>query len=52
MRSLLGDGRRRTVSLDELRRGFEALGHEKYEALSFYKRRLETTAAKKISQRS
>ena len=41
MRSLLGDGRRRVISLDELRRGFESFGHEKYEALSFYRRRLE-----------
>lgn len=41
MRSLLGDGRRRVISLDELRRGFESFGHEKYESLSFYRRRLE-----------
>lgn len=41
LRSLLGDGTRRMVSLDELRRGFESFGAEKYEGLSFYRRRLE-----------
>jgi hypothetical protein len=41
IRNLLGDGTRRIVSLDELRRGFESFGEEKYAALSFYRRRLE-----------
>ncbi|MGP0093035.1 MAG: nitrile hydratase [Xanthobacteraceae bacterium] len=41
VRNLLGDGTRRVVSLDELRRGFESFGAEKYKALSFYRRRLE-----------
>lgn len=41
LRALLGDGTRRLVSLDELRRGFESFGAEKYEGLSFYRRRLE-----------
>lgn len=41
IRNLLGDGTRRIVSLDEMRRGFESFGEEKYKALSFYRRRLE-----------
>ncbi len=41
IRNLLGDGTRRMMSLDELRRGFESFGEEKYQALSFYRRRLE-----------
>lgn len=41
IRSLLGDGTRRIVSLDEVRRGFESFGAEKYAGLSFYRRRLE-----------
>lgn len=41
MRGLLGDGTRRIVSLDEVRRGFESFGVEKYNTLSFYRRRLE-----------
>mgnify|MGYP001793575865 FL=1 len=41
IRGLLGDGTRRIVSLDEVRRGFESFGIEKYNALSFYRRRLE-----------
>jgi hypothetical protein len=41
VRNLLGDGTRRLVSLDEMRRGFESFGPEKYRALSFYRRRLE-----------
>ena len=41
IRSLLGDGTRRIVSLDEVRRGFESFGVEKYNTLSFYRRRLE-----------
>lgn len=41
LRSLLGDGARRLVSLDELRRGFESFGLDKYQAYSFYRRRLE-----------
>ena len=41
MRSILGDGSRRLVSLDELRHGFESFGAEKYRLLSFYRRRLE-----------
>jgi nitrile hydratase subunit beta len=41
IRNLLGDGTRRVVSLDEMRRGFESFGEEKYAALSFYRRRLE-----------
>jgi hypothetical protein len=41
VRNLLGDGTRRMISLDELRRGFESFGAEKYQALSFYRRRLE-----------
>ncbi len=41
IRNLLGDSTRRMVSLDEMRRGFESFGIEKYKALSFYRRRLE-----------
>ena len=41
IRNLLGDGTRRIVSLDEMRRGFESFGAEKYKALSFYRRRLD-----------
>ena len=41
IRGLLGDGTRRIVSLDEVRRGFESFGAEKYNTLSFYRRRLE-----------
>lgn len=41
IRNLLGDGTRRVLSLDELRRGFESFGEDKYKALSFYRRRLE-----------
>jgi hypothetical protein len=41
VRNLLGDNMRRLVSLDEMRRGFESFGVEKYKALSFYRRRLE-----------
>jgi nitrile hydratase subunit beta len=41
VRNLLGDSMRRFVSLDEMRRGFESFGAEKYKALSFYRRRLE-----------
>ena len=41
MRSLLGDGTRRIVSLDEMRRGFESFGEVKYDSLSFYRRRLQ-----------
>lgn len=41
VRNLLGDGTRRMLSLDELRRGFESFGEDKYKALSFYRRRLE-----------
>lgn len=41
IRNLLGDGTRRVISLDEMRRGFESFGVEKYRALSFYRRRLE-----------
>lgn len=41
IRTLLGDGTRRIVSLDEMRRGFESFGQEKYDGLSFYRRRLE-----------
>ena len=41
IRSLLGDGTRRMMSLDELRRGFESFGEDKYKKLSFYRRRLE-----------
>ena len=41
IRNLLGDSTRRIISLDEMRRGFESFGVEKYKALSFYRRRLE-----------
>lgn len=41
IRNLLGDSTRRLVSLDEMRRGFESFGVEKYKVLSFYRRRLE-----------
>lgn len=41
IRNLLGDGTRRIVALDEMRRGFESFGEDKYKALSFYRRRLE-----------
>lgn len=41
IRGLLGDGTRRIVSLDEVRRGFESFGLDKYNSLSFYRRRLE-----------
>ncbi len=41
IRNLLGDSTRRLVSLDEMRRGFESFGLEKYRSLSFYRRRLE-----------
>lgn len=41
VRDLLGDGTRRLVALDEMRRGFESFGLEKYSRYSFYRRRLE-----------
>ena len=41
VRDLLGDGTRRLVALDEMRRGFESFGAEKYSRYSFYRRRLE-----------
>lgn len=41
VRDLLGDGTRRLVALDEMRRGFESFGAEKYSQYSFYRRRLE-----------
>ncbi|MEM1344822.1 MAG: nitrile hydratase [Pseudomonadota bacterium] len=41
VRNLLGDGTRRIISLDEMRRGFESFGAEKYKRHSFYRRRLE-----------
>ena len=41
IRNLLGDGTRRMLSLDEMRRGFESFGAAKYKTLSFYRRRLE-----------
>lgn len=41
IRNLLGDGTRRIVSLDEMRRGFESFGEERYKKYSFYRRRLE-----------
>jgi hypothetical protein len=41
IRNLLGDSTRRVISLDEMRRGFESFGPEKYRTLSFYRRRLE-----------
>lgn len=40
-RDLLGDGTRRVISLDEMRRGFENFGAVKYGQYSFYRRRLE-----------
>jgi hypothetical protein len=42
VRNLLGDGTRRIISLDEMRRGFESFGYEKYATLSFYRRRLDS----------
>lgn len=42
IRSILGDGSRRLVSLDELRHGFESFGPDKYRELSFYRRRLDS----------
>jgi hypothetical protein len=41
VRNLLGDGTRRIISLDEMRRGFESFGADKYKSYSFYRRRLE-----------
>lgn len=41
IRNLLGDSSRRMVSLDEIRKGFESFGAEKYASYSFYRRRLE-----------
>lgn len=41
IRNLLGDGTRRIVSLDEMRRGFESFGADRYKQYSFYRRRLE-----------
>jgi len=41
IRNLLGDGTRRMMSLDEMRRGFESFGLDKYKKYSFYRRRLE-----------
>ncbi len=41
VRNLLGDGTRRIISLDEMRRGFESFGADKYMMYSFYRRRLE-----------
>ena len=41
IRNLLGDGTRRIISLDEMRRGFESFGADKYRSYSFYRRRLE-----------
>jgi nitrile hydratase subunit beta len=41
IRNLLGDGTRRMMSLDEMRRGFESFGEDKYKKWSFYRRRLE-----------
>jgi nitrile hydratase subunit beta len=41
IRALLGDSTRRMVSLDEIRLGFESFGLDKYQAYSFYRRRLE-----------
>ncbi len=41
IRNLLGDSTRRVVSLDEIRLGFESFGLDKYQAYSFYRRRLE-----------
>lgn len=42
IRNLLGDGTRRIISLDEMRRGFESFGADKYKKLSFYRRRLDS----------
>lgn len=42
VRNLLGDGTRRIISLDEMRRGFESFGADKYKSYSFYRRRLES----------
>lgn len=42
VRNLLGDGTRRIISLDEMRRGFESFGEDKYKKWSFYRRRLES----------
>ncbi len=41
MRTLLGDAQRRLCTVDELRRGFESFGEEKYRRLRFYERRFE-----------
>ena len=41
VRNVLGDGTRRIISLDEMRRGFESFGADKYSQYSFYRRRLE-----------
>lgn len=41
IRNLLGDGTRRIIALDEMRRGFESFGADKYKELSFYRRRLD-----------
>ena len=41
IRSLLGDGTRQLVSVDEVRLGYESFGIEKYKAYSFYRRRIE-----------
>ncbi|MFM9880788.1 MAG: hypothetical protein ACKVOO_10310 [Burkholderiaceae bacterium] len=41
IRNLLGDSARRVISLDEIRLGFESFGLDKYQAYSFYRRRLE-----------
>lgn len=41
VRNLLGDGTRRIISLDEMRRGFESFGLDKYKMYSFYRRRVE-----------
>lgn len=41
IRNLLGDSTRRVISLDEIRLGFESFGLDKYQAYSFYRRRLE-----------
>lgn len=44
LRNLLGDQRRKLVSVDEVRRVFETFGQEKYDA-GFYERRTEAMAA-------
>lgn len=44
VRNLLGDGTRRMISLDEMRRGFESFGLDKYKKYSFYRRRVEAMA--------